>query len=210
MRLNPEIAAILEPAYRPCVEFGAACAEMRWKPEQGHVPRGFLGAAGELEEVELVLVFAEPGDPHDDESHTGLESAYSRATLGFGTGRDLFHRNVRSILDLCWPGISFESQMKKAWLTDSVLCSARTEGGGVSKRASRACGNRYLLQQLAKFPNALVVGLGRKAQSRLDDIGVANFLRVGAAAPPGCNRKVVRDSWACIPAELVKRRGAGG
>ena len=77
---------------------------MRWNPPAGHVPRGFLGAAGDLSEVELVLVFAEPGDPHFGECHTGLKSAYDYATYGFGTGKDLFHRNVRHILDLCWPG----------------------------------------------------------------------------------------------------------
>lgn len=208
MRLNPEIATILEPAYRPCVEFSSACAEMRWQPGKGHVPRGFLGAAGSLDEVELVLVFSEPGDPHDDETHTGLASAYARAAMGFGTGRDQFHRNVRFILDSCWPGMLFEEQMRKVWLTESVLCSAVREGGSVSVRASRACGNRYLLQQLAKFPTALVVALGSKAQRRLRDLGVTAFLAAGAAAPPGCNKKEVQDSWACIPEALSQRRRA--
>jgi hypothetical protein len=209
MPLNPEIAAILEPAYGPCIEFGSACSDMRWQPERGHVPRGFFGAVGDLTEVELVLVFSEPGDPHDDETHTGLDSAYARAAMGFGSGRDQFHRNVRAILDLCWPGLPFEEQMRKTWLTESVLCSAAKEGGSVPVRVSRACGNRYLLQQLAKFPTALVVALGGKAQRRLRDLGVTTFLAAGAVAPPGCNRKEIRDSWLRIPEALVRRKKTG-
>jgi len=83
MNLNPKLATVLAPAYAPCLEFQRACTEMRWDPSQGHVPRGSLGATGSLEEVELVLVFAEPGDPHAGEQHSGLESAYKYATFGF-------------------------------------------------------------------------------------------------------------------------------
>ena len=206
VKLNPKIASVLAPAYLPCAEFKGACSEMRWQPEAGHVPRGFLGATGSLEDVELVLVFAEPGDPQPGESHTGLESAYEYATLGFGNGKDLFHRNVLRILGMCWPELSFEQQLRKAWLTESVLCSARTEGAPVSVPASRACGRRYLLAQLAMFPSALVVALGKKAQSRLQGLGVRSFLPVFAAAPPGCNRREALASWAQIPLEMERRR----
>ncbi len=150
--------------------------------------------------------FAEPGDPHLGERHTGLESAYEYATLGFGGGKDLFHRNVLKILSMCWPELSFEQQLRKAWLTESVLCSARKEGGSVSVAASRACGRRYLLAQLAEYPSALVVALGKKAQSRLLALGFRSFLPVFAAAPPGCNRREALASWAKIPAELERRR----
>jgi len=206
VKLNPSIARVLAPAYLPCAEFQGACGEMRWQPETGHVPRGFLGATGSLEEVELVLVFAEPGDPHVGERHTGLESAYEYATRGFGMGKDLFHRNVLKILSMCWPELPFEQQLRKAWLTESVLCSARNEGGSVSVSASRACGRRYLLAQLAQFPSALVVALGSKARSRLLGLGFGGFLPVYAAAPPGCNRREALASWAKIPLELERRR----
>ena len=180
---------------------------MRWNPEAGHVPRGFLGACGDPSEVELVLVFAEPGDPHVGEHHSGLDSAYSHATMAFRTGKDLFHRNVRKIIDSCWPNIPFEQQMRKVWLTESVLCSARTEGGHVSKSVSTACGRRYLLAQLALFPQAVVVALGDKAQKRLRDLGVSHFISVRAVAPPGCNRKEAPEFWKQIPIELERRRG---
>jgi hypothetical protein len=108
---------------------------MRWAPDEGHVPRGFCGAGGTLEEVRLVLVVAEPGDPHAGERHGAnpaaegrLDSAYAYAYECFKSGKDLFHRNVRLILNLCWPDIDFDEQMRRTWITESVLCSARTEG----------------------------------------------------------------------------------
>jgi hypothetical protein len=206
MKIAPALAEILSPAYGPCAEFSRNCGEMRWNPKEGHVPRGFLGACGDQSEVELILVVAEPGDPHHGESHSGLDSAYSYATAAFRTGKDQFHRNIRAILDMCWPNLSFEQQLRKFWLTESVLCSARSEGGSVSRTASKACGQRYLLAQLALFPQSLVVALGSKAQDRLRSIGANGFIPVWAAAPPGCNRPEARESWKIIPAELERRR----
>jgi len=208
MKLNPAIANILAPAYTPCVEFQRACVQMRWQPDVGHVPRGFLGGSGSLDEVELILVFAEPGDPHIGEHHDGLESAYESATVAFANGRDLFHRNVRKILEMCWPALSFEQQMRKAWLTESVLCSAQTECGSVPSASARACGQHYLLAQLQLFPGALVVALGSKAQSRLRSLGYTAFISAFAVAPPSCNRHEARASWDLIPLELHRRQKA--
>ena len=208
MKVNSAIANILAPAYMPCIEFQRACMQMRWQPDAGHVPRGFLGASGSLDEVELVLVFAEPGDPHVGEHHEGLESAYEYATHAFATGKDLFHRNVRKILSSCWPDLSFDQQMRKVWLTESVLCSARIECGSVPVGASRTCGQRYLLAQLELFPAALVVALGSNAQTRLRALGYTAFFSAFAVAPPGCNRREARASWELIPLELHSRRKA--
>lgn len=70
MRPEDELSALMRQAYMPCsnidVELGL-CREAKWAPETGHIPRGFLGATGALEDVELVMVFAEPGHPHPDE-----------------------------------------------------------------------------------------------------------------------------------------------
>ena len=69
MQLNSSLIEILSPAYR-CPEFDGPCAgEMRWQPQAGHVPRGFAGAAGLIEDVELILLVAEPGDPRYGEAH---------------------------------------------------------------------------------------------------------------------------------------------
>lgn len=213
------LVRILLPAYGPCPEFRRACAgEMRWKPKAGHVPRGFFGATGEMSEVELVLVFSEPGDPHPGERHSGperadkLESAYKYATKVCREQRDLFHRNIRKVLDLCWPGVPFAEQTRKVWLTESVLCSARKERGPVRRPCEDACGQRYLKPQLERFlelfPDVLIVGLGVKAEKRLGRIGVKRMLPkpVRAVAPPGCNRRDAQKSWKQIAVELKRRR----
>ncbi|SOY71788.1 conserved hypothetical protein [Cupriavidus phytorum] len=206
MPRNIALDTILAPAYAPCPEFEGACSEMRWLPGSGHVPRGFAGALGSIDEVELVLVFAEPGDPHAGEVHLGLETAYDYAMQVFRTCKDLFHRNVRAILDSCWPNLTFDEQMRKTWMTDSVLCSAKKEGGTVPSKASRACGERYLRAQLDLFAPCLVAAMGAKAASRLRAIGHLNFLPVYAAAPPGCNRREAKESWKRSGNELRRRR----
>jgi hypothetical protein len=205
MKLNPSLGKLLAPAYAPCSAFAGNCREMRWNPAQGHVPRGFLGAAGTLKDIELVLVFAEPGDPHDGEIHEGLATAYQYATYAFKTGKDQFHRNVRAILDACWPGAAFDEQMKKVWMMESVLCSATKECGPVSAVAASECGRRYLAAQLELLPRALVVALGRKAQQRLCSISFTKFLPAFAVAPPGCNFPGAQESWDRIPIELRRR-----
>jgi hypothetical protein len=194
---------VLEPAFHPCSSLTSDCSDMRWAPERGHVPRGFHGAYGRPSEVEAIFVFAEPGDPHTGEVHTGLDSAYAFAGTAFTEGTDLFHRNVRFILDLCWPAESLESQMRKVWLTESVLCAAKIEGGVIPKQSTLACGNRYLRGQLAVFPQAVVVALGNKAQNRLRAIGITNFLSAYAAAPPGCNFTAAIPSWRRV-ADIIR------
>lgn len=194
MDIHPAIAKILEPAYAPCSELKASCTTMRWDPKAGHVPRGFAGATGELNEVELVLVFAEPGDPKPDETHEGLPSAYSYAYRGYDSGEDPFYVNVRKILELCWPTLSFEDKMRKVWLTESVLCSATRECGSIPISCTRACGNHFLSAQLKLFPGALVVAVGYKAKTRLHSIDIRDYLYVYAAAPPGCYRNAAYES----------------
>ncbi|MDH4560644.1 hypothetical protein E8F06_06530 [Pseudomonas sp. BN411] len=120
-------------------------------------------------------------------------------------GKDLFHRNVRWILDQCFPSLTFDEQLRKVWMTESVLCSASIEGGNVPASAWRACTASYLKPQIALFSRALVVALGNKAQSRLKSIAVP-YLPAAAAAPPGCNFKGSRESWGAIAQELSRRR----
>jgi hypothetical protein len=71
----PELLEVLLPAYRPCRNFAGTCegrvgsTPEGWRPEKGHVPRGFIGAFGTLDDVKLVLVVAEPADPLPGEQH---------------------------------------------------------------------------------------------------------------------------------------------
>jgi len=182
---------------------------MRWEPNAGHIPRGFCGATSRLEDVQLVLVVAEPGNPQPDEHHAAspneaFQSAYDFAYASFRDGRDLFHRNIRHILDLCWPGDDFDAHMRRTWITESVLCSARTEGGNVPKAIGMACRALYLEKQLELVPNAVVAALGSKAANRLAGLTIVSAF---AVAPPGCNFNGARESWQAI-ADEVRRRAA--
>jgi uracil-DNA glycosylase len=95
-----------------------------------------------------------------------LRSAYDYTYNCYKTGTDLFHRNVRLILNLCFPSSNFDEQMRRAWITDSILCSAPVEGGAVPSRVAKACRSRYLEAQLELLPNAVIAALGGKAANR--------------------------------------------
>lgn len=127
----------------------------------------------------------------------------------FADGKDLFHRNIRTLLNLCWPQLTFEEQMRKTWITDSVLCSAPKECGPVHRDMEQACAFRFLVPQLRQFPSALVVALGRKADERLRRAGITGFEYAYSVAPPGCNHKPARTSWERVAA-LVRERNEKG
>jgi len=204
MKLNQTLAAVLGPAYR-CPAFDTSCTDRRWDPPEGHVPIGFAGALGSLSEVELVLVVAEPGDPHG-EPHTGLRSAYDHAMDCFRAGRDPFHQNVMRILELCWPGpgVSFDDRWRKTWLTESVLCAAEVQGGRAPSRVVQECGARYLRPQLSLLSQALVVALGAAARERLVSLGIVGF----AEADHPSTRRFPQslESWKRIPQALRRHR----
>jgi uracil-DNA glycosylase len=204
---QPRLQEVLLAAYRPCRNFVCPCKEMRWAPEAGHVPRGFAGATGDLDDVRLVLVCAEPGDPQPWERYDGspheevLRATHDFTYASFRDGTDLFHRNVRLILTMCFPDRSFDDQLKQTWITESVLCSARVESGAVSSAAARACRMSYLERELDVLPNAVVVALGAKARDRLKGLKQEVFHAV-AAAPPGCNGRDARPSWRAAAARV--------
>lgn len=197
----PELLEILAPAY-PCRHFNGACRAMRWAPKLGHIPRGYCGATGSPAEVELVLVVAEPGDPQAGD-HETMEQSIQRTLWAYREGPGLFHRNARKILAYCWPGQSLDQQLRRVWITESVLCSAEVTTGPVPGEVERTCGQQFLLPQLALFPRALVVALGGKAHQRLQRLGIRHE-RAHAIAPPGCNQKAADPSWRRI-AELLPR-----
>lgn len=125
---HPTVLTVLDAAYQPCLGFGTVCTKMRWAPGSGHVPRGFAGALGPPDRVRLVLVTAEPGDPYPWETYpTGptprdiLEAACASVFRALETGTDLYHKNLRYILDGCFPGMPFREQFERIWITDSVL-----------------------------------------------------------------------------------------
>ena len=132
-----ELRAVLLPAYKPCHGFGAKCKSMQWLPGRGHVPRGFCGALGQLGDIELVLIVAEPGDPPPDESYAAdspeefFQAVCEYVFKCFYFRKNQYHNNIRYILDQCWPELTFEfdEQMRRTWITESTLCSAEKECG---------------------------------------------------------------------------------
>src|SRR6266404_4825153 len=202
--LNQELVRILSPAYK-CPEFKGACKEMRWSPKEGHIPRGFRGATGKLSEVELVLVFAEPGDPFDHGPSADVRGVHGYSTETLRNGETKFHKNIRKILDLCWPNTPFDEQMKRVWLTESVLCSAHKECGRVPREVELVCAERYLLKELDLFKNALIVAMGRKAERRIKQALTMRHEHAVAAAPPAGNTSKAVRSWKRI-AKKVKER----
>ncbi len=111
----------------------------------------------------------------------------------YKTSKDRFHKKLRELIDLFWPGTEFDEQMRHTWITDSVLCSARSEGASVQSGVAGACRSKYLEKQLKLFPNAMIVALGGKAQRRLE--GWPDVVCAYSVAPPGCNYKTARRSW---------------
>ena len=197
------LRAILAWAY-PCPCFKSGCSSMRWAPEAGHIPRGYLGATGRPEEVELVLVVAEPGNPQPGD-HSTMEEALRHAYWAFRDGPGQFHQNAKFLFNLCWPSLNYDEQLRKVWVTESVLCSAKVSAGTVPSSVGLACGERYLKKQIQLFPQALVVALGNKAADRMNRICVLGFERAYALGKPGCFQAGAKPSWQRI-AELLAAR----
>lgn len=199
---NRGLLDILLPAYAPCSGFQGACKGVAtWNPQNGHIPRGFVGATSSLGEVEVVLLVAEPGNPypHDwlsprTEPHSLLNQSCLDTFGHFRDENDQFHRNLRRVLSLIFPGLELAEQLKKAWITETYLCSAPQETGPVRSQSERWCAEHYLAKQLELFDGRPVIALGRKAQRRAKPYA-PNLIEAYAVAPPGSNRRAALPSW---------------
>jgi hypothetical protein len=179
---------------------------MRWDPCAGHVPRGFCGATGGINEVQLVLVNAEPGNPREGESYLtdSISSAIARSTSSLRNPIKPFHRNTRLIMELCFPGIPLDEQLRRTWRTNAVLCSAKIKCGPVPREIEDTCVQTYLLKQLELFPQeAIVAALGVKAQKRLDRYGI----KAVAAPHPTCRQSTAAKmkSWQALADRVHER-----
>jgi hypothetical protein len=197
---------VLRPTFAPCPNFALACSGYcRWVPQSGHVPRGFGGAVGAISDIRLALVTAEPGDPADGESYSGSPDQMFHESMSMFT-RSLdedglrrggqtapFHKNLRKILDLCWPQDSFEDQLRKTWFTNAVLCSALVSGGSVPRAIEDTCVSAYLARQIDLLENAFVLTLGGKAEHRLQRNGVR--VDFGAQHPSARPNTRPDESW---------------
>jgi hypothetical protein len=176
---------------------------MKWNAEEGHIPRGFCGAFGSLSDIALVLVLAEPGNPpvgqEKYDTNKSPETLIADIASGvFAAIRDRcspFHSNIQLILDCCWPGLSLLDQLKRTWITESVLCSANVACAKVPESAEQACADTYLRQQLAILPDRYIAGLGRKAQHRMDSTKIKFHFPAAAPGLPGGNDPRSKQSW---------------
>lgn len=197
---------VVAPSHFPCRHFLGVCRTMRWSPADGYVPRGVCGATGDVSEVELVLLSSEPGDPLPGEVHDinniAKTVAFSVECLRYPATP--FHQNIRLIMDLCFPGCSFDDQLRKVWRTNSVLCSARVECGSIPAQIVRTCISEYLTKQLALVPHAVVAALGSKTQDRLRKAGIAAF----PALHPSCreSNKSKLASWHALAEHVAANR----
>jgi hypothetical protein len=202
----PEIVDVLLPAFAPCRHLTGACREARWEPTKGHVPRGFVGALGTVAEVKIVLLTAEPGDPFPGEDHSeptsigilaGTTANYFDFLLHASERSGMNHvfpKKMRRLLDICWPDTSFDEQLRRTWITDTYLCSAKKESGPVAVDATRTCAETYLRRCLAVFSDPLIVALGGKATQRCKQVGVKAESAFSVASP-GSNYKGAEESW---------------
>src|SRR6266849_6173001 len=173
------LVEILESAYAPCTNFQGVCrGYVNWDPGVGHVPRAFGGAHGEVSDIKLVIVTAEPGDPADGEEYSGspsdmltksmsvFENFLLNKTVLQRSGRIYgeFQENLAKILNLCWPDLSVVDQLRLTWITPSVKCSAVKSGGAIPKEIERTCASLYLRREINLFPGAYVLALENKAR----------------------------------------------
>jgi len=160
---NKDLLDVLLPAYAPCAQFGM-CREAQWNPARGQIPRGFIGATGKPEDVEVVMVFSEPGHPHHGEGHDSnaspidlMRSGMAHVHKCYKTRTDTFHSNVRWFMSQLYPNLTFDEQLRHIWLTEGRLCSIDNEIGSTR---DRTCAAFYLTRQIALLPNAVVVAFG--------------------------------------------------
>ena len=204
----PEIASILQRALAPCPHLAGVCAgHACWDPAHGYLPRGYLGATGRVHDVRLVLATAEPGEPGDGESYEGTPAemfeaaaARLRAALEFERSGAAapFHRNLRKILDYCWPEDPFQSQLAKTWIVPAVLCSPLVPGKPIPRAMETTCDRAYFRRTIDLLGDVFIVALGAKAHARIERGGItASFVAQHPSARPVTKPEA---SWAALGA----------
>ena len=125
------------------------------------------------------MILAEPGNPQHDEEHDPdldaegmLKSTVRFVYRCYHERRGKLHRNARWFLDCLYPGLGFDQQLRRVWLTESRLCSLNTSGGSPRADLYTRCEDDYLTGQLKLLANAPVVAFGGKAQATVKRLRV--------------------------------------
>jgi hypothetical protein len=219
MSLPQSLAVILNPAYAPCPHFSGACKGVvkDWKPEQGHVPRGYFGKPERAEDVKLVVVLAEPADPCPGENYSWITGSQDVASViaerisgSIFNPNSAFSRNLATILKLCWMPLTLEEGLRHTWVTESVLCSANAPCASIAKGAEQACMSSYLIRQLQLFPTAFLLALGRKAYNRLRSFGYTGAEYAPHPSPPCGNWHSSKAEWEKVARKFEDWRKKSG
>ena len=209
---HPALLDVLRKAYLPCSNIdvcSGVCREAKWRPACGHIPRGFLGATGDLEEVELVMLFAEPSDPHGDECYDPeadpnelLAASVKHAYGCFSDCKDPIHRKTRWFMKRLYPDLSFDEQLRRVWIAQSRLCSRGSESDTI-------CATRYLAPQIGLLQNARVVAFGGKAQRRMRRVAKHDGMNADwlcAHSLAARNLQEARPTWEKAIDDLLQHR----
>lgn len=199
---------LMEGAYR-CPHF-QSCPEATYSPNQGLVPRGFIGATGKIDDIQAIFVLAEPGHPLNGETYandpaTSIKQTLDHTYQSYRDGVNQLHKNVRMVMSMIWPRLSFDEQLRHVWITESRLCSIEKEIGNLN---DKLCVATHLSKQFDLLPNAVIVAFGSKAKSRICraiDIDSRSIQFCRALAPPGCNRRDAPASWK-VAAEIIRQK----
>ena len=207
---NKELVNILIEAYKPCENFGI-CKDAKWNPEEGDIPRGFLGAIGSIEDIEAIFIIAEPSTPQETYSTNisnidHMKEAVDDAYMRYSSMTSLGHKNLNRIMERIWPEIEFNDHLKKVWITESRLCSVSSPLASTSVSDRMLCAEKYLLKQLELFDldKVKIVCFGGKSHETMDRLGV-NYLKAGAIYPPGCNFPKTKKSWDNVINEIKNK-----
>jgi hypothetical protein len=215
---DSSLIRLLKEAF-PCQNFKKTCRDhMKWIPERGYVPSGFGGANGSLDDVQLVIITAEPSTPLKDDTYAGspkkmiskelsLFEKYMRGHVADNKSR--YFPNLKEILDNFFgPNRSLDDKLKSTWFTTSVKCAAERTGGPVKRNIEIACTDLYLKRELGLLPNAFVLALGGKARDRLKRVGI--YVNAWAHHPSARNPIKREASWqaaaTCFRKWLRERR----
>ena len=216
MKPNQVLIDILEPIYERDND------SVRGIPiPKDVIPCGFGGATGSLDEVRLVIITAEPGNPTDGAGyHEGMqpEEMVIRSARIFykamdesgvrrgGMKHSKFHTNMRYILNRFWPREkSLEDQLRKTWATNTVLWPLPEGRKNHSPALVKYSAQTYLRKELDLFPNAFVLVLGKKARERMNSVGL-NFHAYGNHPSDRKSNEEMMASWDAA-ADVFHSRG---
>lgn len=181
----------------------------------GHRPRHIAGNITNPDDVQVILLLAEPGSsPGEEEKHCPQSSWLDDVTCdGLGNGgcrvryddkaKRLYEKNPRDFIQMIWPADRYVDRMKKVIITNSFWMQGHSSGGSIPVRAIDDF-SVHLKSIISSFPNAIVVASGLKAINRARRANV-EVLEMGSLMPPGSNQALVRDTWR-VTADIVRRK----